>query len=53
MRLHGGRRDGLEEGGQGRRRGAHRGINKSAKSGFKTPGFINFRFSQDVKEVMR
>ena len=31
----------------------HRGINKSAKSGFKTPGFINFRFSQDVKEVMR
>ena len=31
----------------------HRGINNSAKSGFETPTLINFRFSQDVKEVMR
>ena len=31
----------------------HRGISNSAKSGLKTRAFINFRFSQDVKEVMR
>ena len=31
----------------------HRGINNSAKSRLKTRALINFRFSQDVKEVMR
>ena len=36
-----------------KRGGSHRGINNSAKSRFKTPSFINFRFSQDVKEVIR